>query len=212
MTNHPGNQQFAMSDAVPAEPHSMTSWPTVIGVIGIVLAALTILGSICVFAFASNLLAGLISEEQQANMPPTLFSTESVVSSIIGFIIALWLLFGSIGLIQRRGSSRGILNGWAIVAIIWTLISTTWVLIDLNQASEQTNEAVADDPSMSESERQQQKIMESVNRITAQTSPICGGIFQLAWPIIVLCFINGSRRKQEMAAWSNVGDQQKFSI
>ena len=216
MSNHFGDTHPAMSEVSEVAPSGQpdkTTWPTVVGVIGIILASLTILSSICLIAFASNLFAGLLSETDQANLPPAASSSSSVVTSIIGFIFYIWLLFGSIRLIQRQGSSRNILNTWATVAIIWTVISTIWYMIELNQLNEQPDEATSVvDPSMSESERQQQEIFNSALESTSQVSAVCGGVFSLAWPIIVLCFVNGQRRKQEMAAWSNTDDRQQFSI
>ena len=216
MSNQFGDIHPAMSEVsegAPSGQPNKTTWPTVIGIIGIILASLNILGSICLVAFASNLFAGLLSENELANLPSTASPSTSIVTSIVDFVISIWLLFGSIRLIQRHGSSRGILSTWAIVAIIWTLASTAWVMIELNQVSEQADEvAPVVDPSMSESDLEQQEMLDSFNETSEQVGLVCGGIFSLAWPIIVLCFVNGQRRKQEMAAWSNTDDRQQFSI
>ncbi|MDG2055285.1 MAG: hypothetical protein P8J86_11325 [Phycisphaerales bacterium] len=213
MSNHFDDTHPAMSEVsngVPSGQPKKTTWPTVVGVIGIILASLNILGSICLIAFASNLFAGLLSETDQANLPLAASSSFSVVTSIIGFVVSIWLLFGSIRLIQRQGSSRGILNTWAIVAIIWAVIATAWSLYEFSQISdEEFGESVAEVDNMSEEQRE---TAVQLVKLTAGASSICGGVWAIAWPVIVLCFLNGQRRKQEMATWSNTDDQQQFSI
>ena len=87
MSNHFDDTHPAMSEVsngVPSGQPDKTTWPTVVGVIGIILASLNILGSICLIAFASNLFAGLLSETDQANLPP------AVVLVILGRNFYYW--------------------------------------------------------------------------------------------------------------------------
>lgn len=208
MSTDPGDIHPAMSEVsqevseMTAGPEQQSAWPTVVGIIGIIVASLTVLGAACMFGLKGGM--EFLPEEQQEQLRAAISSELLIVSAIVSLILGLWLLFGSIRLMQRRGSSRSMLNSWAVLAIVWVVLSTAWTIYDSSKAPEGVTETAATDGATSESEA---PVPVSV---PPSISAVCGGIFSIIWPIIVLCFMNGQRQKQEMAGWSNNVSPEQF--
>jgi len=104
-----------------------TKWPTVIGVIGIVLASLGLLCG-CVGYFQLPLQRWGAKMQEQSGQPIVLtevqikvaeqFHIATLVLLTIGMLLTLWLLIGSIKLVRRRRSARPNLIGWAMASIL----------------------------------------------------------------------------------------------
>lgn len=105
-----------------------TKWPTVVGVIGIILASLGLMCSCAGFfevplqrwgaQFQTNALTDAqikIGEQFQLVM---------IILLTIGVGVTLWLLVGCIKLVRRRRSARAHLIGWAMVSILETTLHT----------------------------------------------------------------------------------------
>jgi hypothetical protein len=111
-------------------------WPTVIGVISLVYGILALIGNGCgagspfatpFFLQMSGMDAG------QITMSPALVWVQ-VGSGVIGMVIAVVLLVGSISLLRRSTRSFGILKTWVALAIVTTIIGIGlgFVFLDAN--------------------------------------------------------------------------------
>ena len=111
-------------------------WPTVIGVISLVYGILALIGNGCgagspfatpFFLRMSGMDAG------QITMSPALVWVQ-VGSGVIGMVIAVVLLVGSISLLRRSTRSFGILKTWVALAIVTTIIGIGlgFVFLDAN--------------------------------------------------------------------------------
>jgi hypothetical protein len=113
-------------------PEKPPSWPTVFGVIGIILAAFGLLGGCCgVFwplAFP-RYIAWLENQPNvpqesidaaKASMPPALWA---IVGGLIGLLISVILLVGAIKLLRRQVAGVTLCKFWAWFTIPWSLLS-----------------------------------------------------------------------------------------
>jgi len=109
-SNRMTGQPPSMSPPMAAEtrlPEQKSSWPTVVGVIGIVLASLGLLSSVCGGIWLA--VQPLLPPEFTASQPD--LGRAYVVMQIVGYVVALpmsiWLLVASIGVMKRRAGSGG---------------------------------------------------------------------------------------------------------
>ena len=117
-----------MGDLVPER----SKWPTVIGVIGILVASFGLFGGCCgvlspfLMNFSRSMASsgGGMSQEQidtmMASQPPMLWI---IPASLVGMALATLLLIGCIGLARRRAGGVTLCKVWAWIIIPWTLIS-----------------------------------------------------------------------------------------
>ena len=116
----------------PAPPRGPTVWPTVVGVLGIIWGAFGLLANLCGFLMTPSMLKEVLPEEMQEQIISQLPPAQLVlVSGIIGFILSLWLLWGSIKLLQRNAASRTSLNAWSVITILFTIIMAVWMFVTL---------------------------------------------------------------------------------
>ncbi len=107
--------------AAPARP---SNWPTVIGIIAIVLGAGGILGG--VWGAAAPVLMGWFSwamvpgqaESLQAWLPWT------ISTSLVSAAVAILLLLGGIKLVKRSPAAPGLLRTWAILKLPLAVVLT----------------------------------------------------------------------------------------
>jgi len=108
----------------PAEP---TSWPKVLGIICIVFGGLGILGGVwgVIFPLFNEWLVSRMPPDRQAAMEAAANANPYPVgTSLVMLAIAALLLAGGIGLVRRRGRAIGLLRVWAVVRILWVIVST----------------------------------------------------------------------------------------
>jgi hypothetical protein len=101
-----------------------TSWPTALGVIGIILGSLGVLNGVCggigaavqgMFTFGGDETMELALQAQRRLMP------WAVGAQAVSGLAALLLLFASIDLARRRRRSRQLLLVWALVNLVVAL-------------------------------------------------------------------------------------------
>jgi hypothetical protein len=109
-----------------------SKWPTVFGVIGIILASLGVLGSCCgaisplAWPRYIQWLEGMegVTEEQiamaKAGMLPAAWM---VPASLVGLAMSVILMIGAIRLLRRMSSGVGLCKFWAWFTIPWSLVS-----------------------------------------------------------------------------------------
>ena len=112
-------------------PEEPAKWPTVFGVVGIIVAAVGLLGGCCgviaplVWPYYIRWLEGLeqVPQEQlgaaKAAMLPAAWM---VPASLVGLALSVVLLIGAIRLLRRRSSGIGLCKVWAWINIPWSLL------------------------------------------------------------------------------------------
>lgn len=111
-------------------------WPTVLGVISMVYGILALIGNGCGAGspFATPFFLQMSGmDAEKITMSPALVWVQ-VGSGVIGMVIAVVLLAGSISLLRRSNRSLRILKTWVALAIITTIIGIGlgFVFLDAN--------------------------------------------------------------------------------
>ena len=204
-------------------PSKPSSWPTVLGILGIILASIGLLGGFCGLLgglFMSSLLdmiASSMPEDQRAEMLASMpEGGYMLVEGIAGLALGLMLLVGSIRLVKRRDTCRGLLNTWAMVSIIYLIASTTYQLtvvfpqmhekveaaeqamIEAQQQAESSTDEATSTDHFSSATSEQEKMVQSWS---SSFGLGCGIVFNLAWIIIILVFMNGGKYRAEIDSW-----------
>ncbi len=213
-----------------APPVKRSSWPTVLGVFGVIFGSLGLLVSLCGFfvgIFLKSMLASLSGEMSPEEMSQIITAVPDgmyvVISSLISASLAVLLLVGSISLLKRRASCRMMLNSYVVLGVLWLVTSFTWNIAviypemqqrqaELIQQSQQSAEvdaskdADADTPTSTDSPPALDGEAPFPSdpfrsEINPAISEGCGSIFSLAWFVILLIFMNGGRYRTEIESW-----------
>jgi hypothetical protein len=127
------NQEFPPAPPVQSVELAETpsKWPTVFGVVGIILAALGLLGGCCgvisplVWPRYIQWLESMegVPEDSiamaKAGMPPAAWV---VPASLVGLALSVILMIGAIRLLRRLSSGVGLCKFWAWFNIPWSLV------------------------------------------------------------------------------------------
>ena len=174
------------NEGIPQEPLGPSAWPMVLGVIGIIWASL---GLLCNLYGVLGPSAGSLG----------------IGFTVVGFILSIWLLFGSIKLLRRDASSRPVLITWSVIAILYVIASTAFSFSYApeitEQILEQQRQIEQGDPSqegMAENEDFQQTIGGLVLVATG-----CSGVLGCVWPVLLLIFLNTASNRREVETWSD---------
>ncbi|MDG2292449.1 MAG: hypothetical protein P8L37_07300 [Phycisphaerales bacterium] len=211
-------------------PVKRTSWPTVIGILGIIFGSLGVLSSLCGFfvgIFLKSMLASLsgeMSPEEMAQITAAIpDGAYVVVASATGVLLAILLLVGSISLVKRRASCRMMLNAYVALGVVWMVASFTWnitvvypemqqrqaELVEQSQQSAKEGASQKDDANASTSAdsapASSGEAPAPIDPFNSQIHPAvsegCGSIFGIAWFVILLIFMNGGRYRTEIESW-----------
>jgi hypothetical protein len=208
-------------------PVKRTTWPTVIGILGIIFGSLGVLFSLCGFfvgIFLKSMLASLSGEMSPEEMAQITAAIPDgmyvVVSSLISAILAVLLLIGSISLLKRRASCRLMLNTYVALGVVWLVTSFIWNITVIypemqQRQSEQSQQSAqvessqdtdVDTPAASDSpasldEYDPAPVDPFQTEINPAISEGCGSIFSLIWFVIILVFMNGGRYRTEIDSW-----------
>jgi len=174
----------------PAEP---TSWPTVFGVIGIIMSCIGLLGGICGVGMAIwwpkyvDWVASMGTPQDQidlmnASRPPMAWTAGS---SVLSVCLVLVLLTGSIRLLKRRPSGVKRLLIWAWINIPWTVVG---VLV-----------GIMIQPQIPQTTQTQNPISPEMGAMIGMS---CGPIFGLTLPIIMILWFSRAKIKEEIGTWS----------
>lgn len=168
-----------------------SSWPTVVGVFGIIVSAFGYLGGCCGIAspFIMPWYVGVL-ENQNApaeqidqirnSIPPM---GVAVGTSIVGIALATFLLYGAIQLIKRRSKSRGLLLIWSSIQVCWAIIG-----VAIQFAITPTPQA-------------QQGVTAAQQQMFQFLGMGCGLILGLALPVFLLIWLSRARIREEVASW-----------
>jgi hypothetical protein len=115
----------------PMLPDQPAKWPTVFGVIGIILASLGLLGGCCGVLWPLAMpryVAWLESQEgvpqeqvdiMKASMPPVAWT---MLASLVSLAVSVILLIGAVKLLRRRSAGVGLCKFWAWFTVPWSLV------------------------------------------------------------------------------------------
>ena len=204
--------------AGPADPTIATkrsSWPSVLGILGIILATIGILSSTCSF-FLPAMLGSLLEQmdpqekaELMASIPSGPFLYASLVVSLVLAIVLLW---GAIQLLKRRQAARGLLNMYAVVSIIWFICGFVWQATivhpemkakqaELMQQAEQAKKQAGDASDSAAAAPFGTSMGDPMADANFYLSQACGGVLTIGWCGLLLVFMNAGRYRKEMESW-----------
>ena len=176
---------MAGGSADPTIAPKRSSWPTVLGIIGIIWASFALL---CNFGSFSNL--------QYMPLSYVIFTF------VVGLVMSVWLLWGSILLVRRSPSCRTMLIAWSIVEII---VVVMLFLFTVSMAGEMSQQLAAEtfqgsaSPGLSQDE--QVEMMEFMLYATAGFTSLVSFVA----PILFLSFLSTQRKRKEIAGWRVAG-------
>ena len=188
-----------------------SSWPTVLGVISIILGGLGLLIYACgtIQSVGFMAMAGGTGGEQPPPGVPVLsmgFSIWSGVNNVLLLVLGIMLLVGGIGLLSRKVWAVSLLRLWAWVRIVLLVIGIAMTFAYQDEMAEMMTaglDASASDPSISDEQREtMEKMNEDVSGVMSSLLPaltIGCGVLALIWPVVTLV-ITG-RRREEVQGW-----------
>jgi hypothetical protein len=167
-----------------------SKWPTVIGIIAIIWAAIGLLGGVC--GLGSIFMAQVIP----ANFPGTPGMSMSapltmLPGALLSLIVRACLLALGIGLLKRRPWSAQWIRTWAVVEMLCSVV----VLAVTHIAQQPQFAAIANQPGM-------QQMPGFLAGFTVAFF-VCGLLVGWALPVFVLIWFSRDKIKQEVATWQS---------
>lgn len=200
------NDEFdaPVSEAPPttwqAEPTPST-WPTVIGVIGIVVSIIGLLMSTCTLAVPLGMPMLKKFAEGQPDLQKTIDQVAAdtgplavlFVLILINMALCVYWLIGSIKLLKRRPSAIGMLRIYAVLEIVRVVLGTGWTVMNQMSVS-----AVQSTEGVDATQAQAEQAMQTVQVI----STVCIGLpLSLIIPVFMLIWFSRQVIKADVATW-----------
>lgn len=174
-----------------------SKWPTVIGVIGVILASLGLLCG-CAAYFAVPMQKWGLEAQRNAGQPVALaeaqvkaaeqFQIPTMVLLSLGLIGSIWLLVGSISLLRRTRKARTQLIGWAVFSILLMAINIALQILIFQATVDELN-------ARGESQ------MVGQLWIGVIIGGCMGFLFGLALQVFVLVWFSRNKIRDEMLQW-----------
>lgn len=182
-------------DLQPLEPPR--SWPTVIGVLGIIFASLGILGGFCgmISPFSGAFFVDMVPEEQRDQMIAQMqlsnpYPLAAAGVQLVEFVLSIVLMVGSVQLLRRAQGAPGLLKGYAVADLIANFIGAGFgVVVGLSQI-----EKLKADPSLAD----------VAGPMAGQTMIIFAIVMFLVagiWPVFLLLWFGRDRIRDDIARW-----------
>ena len=195
------------------ESRSIT-WPTVLGGFCLVYAVLGIFSNTCGTAsmFLGDVSLQMAGIEVEGGLGfPKWIEISSIISGVMGLILAGLLTVGGIGLIRRRPASLGLLKIWVVAAIVTAIIRIVlgFFTIDNNidlqmRIQDATAEMVREQsPQISGQELADMGLNKSADEIRAESTRntlLLGGV-PMIFPIILGFLLTSKGRVQQVDQW-----------
>ncbi|HSW46695.1 MAG TPA: hypothetical protein VLM89_14125 [Phycisphaerae bacterium] len=189
----PAGSQYPYPSTPPIQPGGLTmeaepsKWPTVIGIIAVVLAAIGILGGVCglvqSFVPRPGMPAGAGGPAMEFHVTPMM-----TVLAVVGFAFSAGLLAIGIGLLKRRPWSVTLARFWAPLSILLAVCN----FFVVHAMQKQMFEAMAD---------QGTPVPQGMAGGIAAGSAACGLMFGCAFPVFMLIWFARRKIKDEVAGW-----------
>jgi hypothetical protein len=179
--------------AIP-EPARGSVWPTVIGVIAIVLGVFSAIGALwgmvsphIMGAFVSRM-PGQSASAMQGFLDR--FFVWMIVSQVITLLLAVWLLIGGVAMTVRRTWAANACRGWAVAKGLFVVVQQYFVIQIVEYQFQAMKMSGA--PAMAG----------NLQTITTVSSVVFGLLWGLALPVFMLIWFSRRRIKQEMRSWT----------
>lgn len=180
-----------VAGAMPAEP---TTWPMVIGIIGIIFACFGILNGCwgAVSPWAMEQFANALPQHDVDQMEMMRKWRHWIAgSSALGVVVAIVLLLGSIQLLKRRRGARTAIITWSILKFVLSFATSILVYV----MYEDQMEAIKNDPDVAQAPT---GLLEMLGPVMA--------IFNFAWyaalPIFMLVWFSRKKIRTETTQWT----------
>jgi uncharacterized membrane protein HdeD (DUF308 family) len=205
-----GEQAPVLSNIPPSNfepmvmPQSQSSWPTVIGIISIVLGSLAALGGVyqAIAPFLMSFASSIVPEnDEQAGvmfeaMAKWRFPLLGV--GLVALVLGVMLIISGARMVGRHFDASGLHKKWAISKIIYSLIAVAITSMAQMQQMEMIME-------------QQSQAAGGPGAEFVKTAMLVGmvvGLFigiawQCAYPIFILIWFSRQKVKNEMQTWSD---------
>ena len=168
-------------------PPDPSRWPTLIGVVSILLASLGLAAGCCGMAspFLPGFFSDMVPPEQielmRASQPPVLWV---ISASLIGLAVSTLLLLAAIGILRRRSSGVTLCRVWAWINIPWaaiSIIASIYIHLQVPQDAQQMSVGL---------------------QYVFLAFGICFTLlFGLGFPLFLLLWFSRARIKEEVDAW-----------
>ena len=176
-------------------PPRGSTWPTVVGIIGIIYSGMGLLGAFCGLAypwilpwFVDLLRSVGVSEqevqEMEASIPPVGWT---VLASVVGLALVILLFVGALRLLRRQASGARLCALWSWMIIPWTIIATVITLVFQLNA-----------PVPSGGPRQQ---------IGTAIASVIGVVIGLVFPVFLVIWFLRPTIKSQVALWRRRSDE-----
>lgn len=187
---------------IPTQP---SSWPTVLGVLLIVLASLGLMSNVC-GGIAAVFMPALMSQMGSTGQDDAVIKAQmdmaskymafNLANASILIVLGVILLIGGIGLLRRRRSAAGKVKLWAIGRMIWSLPAAYMTYLITADTLKVMQQAAADN---------NQPMPAGVTVLFDALGPISAVVNLFMWcavPVFVLIWFMRRRIKNEVAAWN----------
>lgn len=191
------------STAPPTEPGEVQalrppeSWPSAIGILGIIFAALGILGGACGVggALLGTVFAGVVPEEARAQMEASMryalpYPVLQWGVQFVELVLAIVLLVGSIQILRRSRAGRG-----TLIAFSWLDLVANFLGAGVGLFVLQAQEAMLrDNPDLA---RQAGALGPG-----AGMAMLAGGfILACVWPVFLIIWFNREKVRDDIDRW-----------
>lgn len=187
------------------------AWPTVVGIISIIYAALGLFFNGCgtVFIYFGGATLSLMGLDGADFQLPMWLKIVQTAMGAFGVALAIMLVMGAIGLMRRHASSVRLLRTWAVLAIVSTLLG-----IGIGFAAIQPNvelqmsiqEAILDkverdggdpdDPRFADLRKDEETM-----RRESIWSLAFVGMLPIIYPVIIGFLLTGQTRTEQVETW-----------
>jgi hypothetical protein len=161
-----------------------TVWPIVLGIVGLLYAALALAGDIRYLVWAVR---GQAASPTAATQPAAFAGKVTTTNLIIGSILSIWLLWASMGLVLRKPGLARSMRTWAFTKLAWLAFMAAVILVGTLQVLRhahtlQPGEAAG-------------RAIGTILAVLVLILP------SAALPIFALIWLNRRRIRNEMATW-----------
>ncbi|MCC7407262.1 MAG: hypothetical protein IT442_04275 [Phycisphaeraceae bacterium] len=175
-----------------ASPAPQSSWPTVLGVIGLVLGILGGLGYLCgaLWPLIAPWMQQHMPADAASDIPPT--PVISIVIAIVSLILSILLCVAATRLLQRRLAAVKLWRTWAWLKIVALIVGMALSIPIQIEAMRQAAAGQTTQPS---------PMSEQTLTIIAVGGAALGLVVFLILPVFALIWFNREKIRQETALW-----------
>lgn len=186
-----------MNDFVSAEQPKPRTWPTVIGVLGLLWSGISLASGVW------SLVVELTGAVPSSMAPGPI---ERVVG-VLGLLVAGLLLLGSVQLLRRKAMGIQLLRAWVPLSLVMGLAGVGMLVKNRDAFEKAVRESL--EKAAEESEKQTghrgTEMPEGMPAAMWAGSVACGGIMAILPPLVPVIFVFGRRGREAMAEWSTAG-------